>query len=252
MDGSLTLRLEDVSKSFARVEEDGIVHALSRIDLEMHDGEFVCIVGASGCGKSTILRLACGLIAPTTGIVTVNGARVEKPGPEIGMVFQKPTLFPWLTVEENIAFSLKIGEKDPAWIEKTERMLSLIGLEQFRNDYPAQLSGGMAQRVALVRSLVSDPTILLLDEPMSALDAFTRMKLQDEVLAIWQQRKPLFVMVTHDVDEAIYMATRVLVMDSNPGRVKEDIAIDLPYPRMRSSQEFTSYRNRILGILGID
>lgn len=252
MGDSLTLRLENVTKSFARVDDDGIVNVLSDINLEMHDGELVCIVGASGCGKSTILRLVCGLIAPTTGTVTVNGERVVKPGPEIGMVFQKPTLFPWLTVEENIAFSLKTGEKDPDWAEKTDRMLKLIGLEQFRSNFPAQLSGGMAQRVALVRSLVSSPEILLLDEPMSALDAFTRMKLQDEVLSIWQRRKPLFVMVTHDVDEAVYMATRVLVMDAHPGRIKADIPIDLPYPRLRSSQEFTEYRNQIMGILGIE
>ena len=245
----VTLKLEEVSKSFAKVENDDVTHALSSVSASMESGEFISLVGPSGCGKSTILRLVAGLIHPTTGAVTVNGREVEGPGPDRGMVFQKPTLFPWLTVEKNIAFSLKMQGKLKGNEDKVERMIKVIGLEDFRDDYPAQLSGGMAQRVALVRSLIDEPGILLLDEPLGALDAFTRMNMQDEILKIWRERQQLAVMVTHDVDEAIYMGTRVLVMDANPGRIIADIPIDLPHPRDRSSAAFVAYRNDILNKL---
>ena len=245
----VVLKLEDVSKSFAKVENDEVTHALSSVTTSMESGEFISLVGPSGCGKSTILRLVAGLIQPTTGSVTVNGREVEGPGPDRGMVFQKPTLFPWLTVEKNIAFSLKMQGKLKGNEDKVDRMIKVIGLENFRDDYPAQLSGGMAQRVALVRSLIDEPGILLLDEPLGALDAFTRMNMQDEILKIWRERQQLAVMVTHDVDEAIYMGTRVLVMDANPGRIIADIKIDQPYPRDRSSAVFVEYRNDILNKL---
>ena len=161
----VTLRLKDVSKSFAKVENDEVTHALNHVNITMESGEFISLVGPSGCGKSTILRLVAGLIAPTTGKVSVNDKEIEGPSPERGMVFQKPTLFPWLTVEKNIAFSLKMQGKLAGNEDKVKRMLNVIGLESFRDDYPGQLSGGMAQRVALVRSLINEPDILLLDEP---------------------------------------------------------------------------------------
>lgn len=245
----MVLKLDRVSKSFARVERDEITYALGETSLEMHSGEFVSIVGASGCGKSTILRLIAGLIVPTMGAITVNGQPVDGPDPSRGMVFQKPTLFPWLTVEKNISFSLRMQKKLDGSAEKVERMLRLIGLEEFRDDYPAQLSGGMAQRVALARSLISEPGILLLDEPLGALDAFTRMNMQDEILGMWQGSQQLVVMVTHDVDEAIYMGTRVIVMEARPGRVRAEIPIELDYPRNRSSAQFVEYRNQILEML---
>ena len=219
----VSLVLENVSKSFAKVENDEVTHALNAIDLSLRSGEFVSLVGPSGCGKSTILRLVAGLIMPTTGKITVDGKEITEPSPERGMMFQKSTLFPWLTVEKNIAFSLKMQGKLKGNEEKVEHMLKVIGLESFRNDYPGQLSGGMAQRVALMRSLINEPDILLLDEPLGALDAFTRMNMQDEILKIWQEKGQLALMVTHDVDEAVYMGTRVIVMDSNPGRVVGDI-----------------------------
>ena len=228
----VSLRLAHVSKSFEKIETDEVTHALNEINLTMESGEFISLVGPSGCGKSTILRLVAGLIQPTTGKLTVDGKTITEPSPERGMVFQKPTLFPWLTVWDNIAFSLR-G----------------IGLEKFRNDYPGQLSGGMAQRVALVRSLINEPDILLLDEPLGALDAFTRMNMQDEILKIWQEKEQLAIMVTHDVDEAIYMGTRVIVLDANPGRVVADIQIKEPFPRDRSSDTFVQYRNEILNRL---
>lgn len=245
----VTLKLDNVSKSFAKIENDEVTHALNEVDLTLHSGEFVSLVGPSGCGKSTILRLIAGLIVPTTGTVSVDGKPVTKPSPERGMVFQKPTLFPWLTVEKNIAFSLRMQGKLKGNEDRVHRMLDVIGLDAFKDDYPDQLSGGMAQRVALVRSLINEPDILLLDEPLGALDAFTRMNMQDEILKIWYEKKQLAIMVTHDVDEAIYMGTRVLVMDANPGRIVEDIHINQTYPRDRSSASFVEYRNRILNRL---
>ena len=245
----VTLQLENVSKSFAKIETDEVTHALTSVTTTMESGEFISLVGPSGCGKSTMLRLIAGLITPTTGKLTVNGEEIEKPAPDRGMMFQKATLFPWLTVKDNIAFSLKMQGKLKGNEDKVENMIKVIGLEGFREDYPAQLSGGMAQRVALVRSLINEPPILLLDEPLGALDAFTRMNMQDEILKIWQEKQQLAVMVTHDVDEAIYMGTRVLVMDAHPGRVIADIPIDLPFPRDRGSREFVEYRIDILNKL---
>ena len=245
----VTLKLDNVSKSFAKIENDEVTHALNEVDLTLHSGEFVSLVGPSGCGKSTIIRLIAGLIVPTTGTISVDGKPVTKPSPERGMVFQKPTLFPWLTVEKNIAFSLRMQGKLKGNEDRVQQMLDVIGLEAFKDDYPDQLSGGMAQRVALVRSLINEPDILLLDEPLGALDAFTRMNMQDEILKIWYEKKQLAIMVTHDVDEAIYMGTRVLIMDANPGRIVEDIHIDQTYPRDRSSASFVEYRNRILNRL---
>lgn len=243
------LTLENVSKVFAKVESDEVTHALQDVSVTMKSGEFVSLVGPSGCGKSTILRLVAGLILPTLGRVTVDGAEVETPSPERGVVFQNPTLFPWLTVEKNIAFSLDVRGMKDGKAERVDQMIRMIGLERFRNDYPTQLSGGMAQRVALVRTLINEPEILLLDEPLGALDEFTRMNMQDEILNIWSQRKQLALMVTHSIDEAVYMGTRVLVMESNPGRIVADIRIDEDFPRDRSSASFVEYRNEILNRL---
>ena len=245
----VSLRLAHVSKSFEKIETDEVTHALNEVNLTMESGEFISLVGPSGCGKSTILRLVAGLIQPTTGKLTVDGKTITEPSPERGMVFQKPTLFPWLTVWDNIAFSLRMQGRLKGNKDKVERMIKVIGLEKFRNDYPGQLSGGMAQRVALVRSLINEPDILLLDEPLRALDAFTRMNMQDEILKIWQEKEQLAIMVTHDVDEAIYMGTRVIVLDANPGRVVADIQIKEPFPRDRSSDTFVQYRNEILNRL---
>ena len=245
----VSLRLDHVSKSFEKIETDEVTHALNEINLTMESGEFISLVGPSGCGKSTILRLVAGLIQPTTGKLTVDGKTITEPSPERGMVFQKPTLFPWLTVWDNIAFSLRMQGRLKGNKDKVERMIKVIGLEKFRNDYPGQLSGGMAQRVALVRSLINEPDILLLDEPLGALDAWTRMNMQEEILKIWQEKEQLAIMVTHDVDEAIYMGTRVIVLDANPGRVVADIQIKEPFPRDRSSDTFVQYRNEILNRL---
>ena len=246
---NVCLKIENVSKVFAKVESDQVTHALQDVRAEMTSGEFVSLVGPSGCGKSTILRLVAGLISPTLGRVTVNGSEIDGPSPDRGLVFQNPTLFPWLTVEKNISFGLDIRSDEAGKADKVRHMLEITGLERFKNDYPAQLSGGMAQRVALVRTLINEPEILLLDEPLGALDEFTRMNMQDEILNIWMQKKQLALMVTHSIDEAVYMGTRVLVMEADLGRIVADIRIDEDFPRDRSSASFVEYRNEILNKL---
>lgn len=247
MSNQVVLKLNNVSKSFPKIDTDTITNAISDISLTLTDGEFVSLVGPSGCGKSTILRLISGLILPTSGEIVLNGKKIDKPNEKIAMVFQKPTLFPWLTVRDNIAFGLKLKNKMNDI--KVNDMLELIGLKEFANDYPHQLSGGMAQRVALARAIINEPEILLLDEPLGALDAFTRMKMQDEILSIWSKKKQLAIMVTHDIEEAVYMSTKIIVIDKNPGRIKEVIDIDLGVNRDRSSVKFVEYRNRILNLL---
>ena len=249
MNDSIVLKLSDVSKSFSRVDSDEVTNAVSGISTEMHKGEFVSLVGTSGCGKSTILRMIAGLIAPTTGEITLNGQQIKGPGPDIGMVFQKPTLYPWLTVEDNISFSLRMQRKYKGHEDEVNRMIEVIGLEKFKKDYPGQLSGGMAQRVALARAMINKPGILLMDEPLGALDAFTRMNMQNEILDMWKVNKQLVVMVTHDIDEAVYMSSRVIVMDAHPGRINNEINIEMEYPRNRSSSLFVEYRNQILDLL---
>ena len=249
MSEAIELKLKDVSKSFSRVDSTEVTNAVTDVNVSMYNGEFVSLVGTSGCGKSTILRMIAGLIAPTTGELTINGDKITAPGPNIGMVFQKPTLFPWLTVEDNVAFSLKMQGKLKEGMEDVQRLIKVIGLEKFKKDYPGQLSGGMAQRVALARAMISKPKILLMDEPLGALDAFTRMNMQNEILDMWQVNKQLVVMVTHDIDEAIHMSSRILVMEAHPGRIREEIKIDMDYPRNRSSSSFVEYRNHILDLL---
>lgn len=247
MSNQVVLKLNNVSKSFPKIDTDTITNAISDISITLTDGEFVSLVGPSGCGKSTILRLISSLILPTSGEIVLNGKKIDKPNEKIAMVFQKPTLFPWLTVRDNIAFGAKL-KKEVNDI-KINDMIDLIGLKEFANDYPHQLSGGMAQRVALARAIINEPEILLLDEPLGALDAFTRMKMQSEILSIWSRKKQLAIMVTHDIEEAVYMSTKIIVIDKNPGRIKEVIDIDLGVNRDRSSVKFVEYRNRILNLL---
>lgn len=249
MKDSIVLNLNDVSKSFSRVDSDSVTNAVQNINVEMQKGEFVSLVGTSGCGKSTILRMIAGLIAPTTGTIMLNDKQIKEPSSDVGMVFQKPTLYPWLTVEDNVSFSLRMQHKYKEHKDEVERMINVIGLEKFKKDYPGQLSGGMAQRVALARAMINKPGILLMDEPLGALDAFTRMNMQNEILDMWKLNKQLVIMVTHDIDEAVYMSSRVLVMDAHPGRIKAEINIDMDYPRNRSSSLFVEYRNQILDLL---
>lgn len=245
----MALVLENVSKSFSRKEKE-VTFALSPVNLTVEEGEFISIVGPSGCGKSTLLRLVAGLLMPTSGKLSLDGEEIMGTDAKRGMAFQKPTLFPWLTVEENIAFGPKVRKVNKK--EEIERMLALTHLSDFRSAYPHELSGGMAQRVALVRTMINEPEVFLLDEPLGALDAFTRMKMQDELLLLWKEKKNMMLMVTHDVDEAIYMGTRVLVMAKAGGSVLRDIPIDLAYKRKRLDPKFLSYREEIMRLLGVD
>ena len=240
---------ENVSKSFLRTDSDGLTHALTDVNMTIEDGEFVCIVGPSGCGKSTLLRLIAGLIVPTTGTITLGDKKVEGTDSDRGMVFQKPTLFPWLTVGENVGFSANLKKQNNE--KEVDRLLEKVGLMEFKNSYPHQLSGGMAQRVSLIRTMINKPNVFLLDEPLGALDAFTRMNMQDELIKLWQENKHIMIMVTHDVDEAIYLSNKVVIMEPRPGRIKKILDIDLDYPRNRTSKEFTDYRNEILETLNI-
>lgn len=244
-----TLVIDNISKSFARSDTNSITRALEDINFTVNDGEFISIVGPSGCGKSTLLRLVAGLIMPTRGEIRVDGKRIKGTNPNRGMVFQKPTLFPWLTVEENVGYSLKVQKKLEKEKQEVCRLISKVGLDEFKKSYPHQLSGGMAQRVSLIRSMINKPRVFLLDEPLGALDAFTRMNMQDELLDMWKENNHIMMMVTHDVDEAVYMSNKVIVMAPRPGRIRKIIDIDLEYPRNRLSNDFVNYRNEIMEML---
>ena len=232
------IEIKDVSKIFSRSEEEQTLTALDHINLSIKPGEFVSIVVASGCGKSTMLRIIAGLEKPTLGEVIFDGEPITGPSEKRGLVFQNHALFPWLTVWDNILFGLKSTGK--------LKDNSKIELEKFKKTYPNQLSGGMSQRVALVRALANEPDVLLLDEPLGALDAFTRMNIQDALIDLWKTEENTMILITHDVDEAIYLSQRVIIMSPRPGRVIESLNIDLPYPRNRSDKNFTYYRNHIL------
>jgi NitT/TauT family transport system ATP-binding protein/sulfonate transport system ATP-binding protein len=228
--------VDGVSKVF------GNTKALERIDLAIEDNDFLCILGPSGCGKSTLLRIVAGLEVPSTGKVLLDGQPVERPGPDRGMVFQSYTLFPWLTVEKNIMF----GRRSTA--EKARQLIAQVGLKGFENHYPKQLSGGMQQRTALARALANDPKILLLDEPFGALDNQTRALMQELLLGIWEADRKTVLFVTHDIEEAIFMANRVAVMSARPGRLKSIVPIALPHPRhykMKTAPEFSAYKAQL-------
>jgi ABC-type nitrate/sulfonate/bicarbonate transport system ATPase subunit len=242
------IEISGVSKSFNAGESNEIT-ALQNINLTIKPGELVSLVGPSGCGKSTLLRMIAGLEIPTDGTLTLDGAPITEPEHERGLVFQDPSLFPWLTVAGNVAFGLKArGIYDKADNEVNE-YIKLVGLEGFEKHYPHQLSGGMAQRVSLARSFINGPKVLLMDEPFGALDAFTRMQMQSELLKIWEQRGTTIVLVTHDVDEAIYLSDRVVVMSPRPGKVEEILDVNISRPHERNYPEFLQLRVKILEIL---
>jgi sulfonate transport system ATP-binding protein len=220
------------------------VTALDNIDLSLGQGQFLSIVGASGCGKSTLLRIIAGLETAYDGDVRLDGRPITGPGLDRGMVFQEHRLLPWLTVRENISFGLNnLPAEDVN--RRIDDHLELVGLSAFANAYPGQLSGGMAQRVAIARALANRPRVLLLDEPFGALDALTKIQLQEEVLRIWQAERMTMILVTHDIDEAIYLGDRVVVMSSRPGTIKRVLPVTMPRPRDRNSQDFLQLRRAI-------
>jgi NitT/TauT family transport system ATP-binding protein len=244
------LDVEHVSHAF---DIDGsVLPVLDDVNFSVKPGEFVALLGPSGCGKSTLLRLVAGLEPPRSGVLREDGDAVTGPFPSRVVVFQDPTLFPWRTVWNNVALGLEAQGVLKSRRPRVDAAIDLVGLSPFRNAYPHQLSGGMAQRVALARALVNDPRILILDEPLGKLDSLTRITMQAELAALWQRNGFTTLLVTHDVEEALFLASRVIVFSDRPARIKADIAVDRPYPRHRGDPRLAELRRDILGLLGLD
>jgi NitT/TauT family transport system ATP-binding protein len=250
-DGKVALEARGVRKSYAR---NG--RALEIIDVErlsVAEGEFITVIGPSGCGKSTFLHIMGGFIGADAGSIRVHGAEVAGPGPDRGMMFQEFALFPWKSVAGNIAWGLQAQGFEKAKIDEiVERYLGIMGLAEFRHHYPAELSGGMKQRVALARVLAFEPKVLLMDEPFGALDAQTREVMQEELTRLWERTGKTIVFVTHDIDEAVYLGDRVVVLSARPARIREEVTIDLPRPRaleVKKSVQCLEYRNRIWDLI---
>jgi NitT/TauT family transport system ATP-binding protein len=238
------IQIRNASKIFSSGGREVI--ALEDINLDVNRGELVCLLGPSGCGKSTLLNAIAGFSLPTFGSITVNGQPVQKPGPDRGMVFQEYALFPWMTVEKNIAFGLEIKNMPKAQIsEKVGALLEMLNLQDFRDRYPKDLSGGMRQRVAIARVLALDSPIMLMDEPFGALDSLTRRNLQDELLRIWMEFKKTIIFVTHSIEESIYLADRIVVMTYRPGKIKKDVNVTIARPRDPSSVAFNELKKEL-------
>lgn len=243
----IKVQIDRVEKIFNT--RNGEMIALNGVSLDIMENEFVCVVGPSGCGKSTLLNIIAGLSEPTRGAVRVDGKEVNGPGPERGVVFQQYALFPWLTVLKNVEFGLKLKGMNAAEAEaEAMKYLKMVDLEQFAQSYPKELSGGMKQRVAIARAYAVNPQVLLMDEPFGALDAQTRTQLQTELLNTWEKEMKTCFFITHDVDEAIILAQRVVIMSARPGRIKEIVDVHIPYPRTQETkmtQEFLDLKNYI-------
>lgn len=238
------ITIAGVNKVFAGKDRE--VVALKEINLEIEAGQFVCLLGPSGCGKSTLLNAVAGFSLPSTGTIHADGKLVQGPGPERGMVFQEYALFPWMTVEQNIAFGLEIkGMGRPERERRVAGLLEMLGMTDFGARYPKDLSGGMRQRVAIARVLALDSPIMLMDEPFGALDALTRRNLQDELLRIWAELKKTIIFVTHSIEEAVYLADRIVVMTYRPGTVKRDLLVTLPRMRDPSAPEFNALKREL-------
>lgn len=236
-----TIELSGITKHYPNADDEQ-THALENINLTVHDGEFVCVLGPSGCGKSTLLEIAAGLLRQTSGEVILDGKVQSGTSRDIGVVFQDSALFPWRSIRKNIEFGLEVaGISRAERAERARKTIELVGLEGFENKYPHQLSGGMRQRAGLARTLVADPSVILMDEPFSAVDHLTRLTLQDEIVRIWQQQKKTVFFITHDVAEAVYLATRVVLLSPRPGRIQQ--IFDVPFGRPRNRND--------LGILNI-
>lgn len=247
--GDVIVKIDHVEKIYQG--RSGEVVALNGVDMEIRENEFVCVVGPSGCGKSTLLNIIAGLERPTSGRVCVKGKEVVNTGSERGVIFQQYALFPWLTVKKNVKFGLKLrGVKEPELSAIADKYIRLVGLEEFGDSYPKELSGGMKQRVAIARAYAVNPEILLMDEPFGALDAQTRTQLQTELLETWEKEKKTCFFITHDVEEAIILAQRVVIMSARPGRVKEIVSVNIPYPRTQETKmtkEFLDLKVHVWG-----
>ncbi|MDY5349697.1 MAG: ABC transporter ATP-binding protein [Candidatus Ventricola sp.] len=244
---TVRVRIDNVRKVFNT--RNGEMVALNGVSLDIHDNEFICVVGPSGCGKSTLLNIIAGLSEPTSGKVYCDGKEVTGTGTERGVVFQQYALFPWLTVKKNVMFALEMrGVKGKAAEEEAMKYLEMVDLAKFADHYPKELSGGMKQRVAIARAYAAEPEVLLMDEPVGALDAQTRTQLQTELLETWEKKRKTCFFITHDVEEAIILAQRVIIMSARPGRIKDIVDIDIPYPRTQETKmtpHFMELKNHI-------
>ena len=249
----MAIQVKNINKAFDSKKTQKL-SVLENINLNIEDGEFVCLLGPSGCGKTTLLRLIAGLDTPTSGEIVANGEVVEKPSGDRAVIFQQYSLFPWMTVLQNVTFGLemtKAGSKEEN-IAAAERYLENVGLIDFKDSYPHELSGGMKQRVAIIRSLLNHSPILLMDEPFSALDMQNRHSLQEQLIGVWKRFENTIVFVTHDVDEAVYLADKIVILDKNPGKIADIIEVDLQRPRKRESQEFIAIQESIVSQLNME
>lgn len=238
----MAVSIKALNKTFHK--QEGVIHALQHIELDVKKGEFITIIGPSGCGKSTLLKIIAGIDVNHDGIVMIGDKKIDRPSIKQGFIFQEHRLFPWLTVEQNIAADLSLRNREVR--KRVDELIQIVRLKGFEKAFPKELSGGMSQRVAIARALLRDPEVLLLDEPFGALDAFTRNHLQDELLDIWKEKKTTMMLVTHDLDESIYLANRVIIMSARPGSIQKIIPIDLPFPRKRSSRSYQELRHLVL------
>lgn len=247
LNDSIKVQAKDVKKTYQSSRGD--VVALDGFQLDIKENEFICVVGPSGCGKSTILNIMAGLEKPTSGEVLVDGKSVNGPGAERGVVFQQYALFPWLTVKKNVEFGLQLKKLPKEEIQRiSDHYIEMVELQDFKNAYPKELSGGMKQRVAIARAYAMNPSLLLLDEPFGALDAQTRTQLQTELLHTWETERKTCFFITHDVDEAVILSQRVIIMSARPGRIKEIVDVDIPYPRTQETkltQRFGEIKNHV-------
>ncbi len=247
----MSIEVKNINKSFDGRGKN--LSVLEDINLTINDGELVCLLGPSGCGKTTLLRLIAGLDHPTSGEIIANGEVVENPSGDRAVIFQQYSLFPWLTVLKNVTFGLELsgGSKEEN-ILAAERYLKSVGLLEFKDSYPHELSGGMKQRVAIIRSLLNHSPILLMDEPFSALDMQNRHKLQEQLIGVWKRFENTIVFVTHDVDEAVFLADKIVLLDKNPGKIAEIIEVDIERPRKRESVEFLNIQESIVNKLDME
>nr|WP_263324465.1 ABC transporter ATP-binding protein [Neobacillus sp. Marseille-Q6967] len=244
------LEVKNVEKVFKDDKRGSSVTALSNIHFNIEENEFVCLLGGSGCGKSTLLNMIAGFEKPTAGEILVNGKKIEGMGADRGMVFQQATLMPWLTVSKNISFHLKLkGANRQTQKEEAQKYIDMVGLTGFENHYPHELSGGMNQRVGIARALLQNPSLILMDEPFAALDPFTKADMQEELARIWQEHKRTIIFVTHSVEEALILGTKIIVLSNRPGRVNKIIDLDMSRPRDTTSPIFNQYKREILDLI---
>ena len=248
----MTIEIKNICKSFEGKNKN--LSVLKDINLTINDGELICLLGPSGCGKTTLLRLIAGLEQPTSGEIIANGEVVKKPSGDRAVIFQQYSLFPWLTVLQNVTFGLEMTNKGSKAenVAAAERYLTSVGLIDFKDSYPHELSGGMKQRVAIIRSLLNHSPILLMDEPFSAVDMQTRHKLQEQLIGVWKRFDNTIVFVTHDVDEAVYLADKIVILDKNPGRIARIVEVDIERPRKRDSKEFIKLQESIVSELDME